>query len=192
MIPSVPSLYHEILSPEAVQDHVRQLAAAIEPWAAEAYEASGESPLAVCILRGGVLFFADLVRAIPVSLQLAFCHCRSYSSASNEALKEGVEVEMDRSVLAGRSVLLIDDICDSGGTFNYLRQFVLKHGATDVRTAAFVFRDHDRSIFRPDYAAFTFKGEDWFVGYGMEDRNKFMNLPGLYTIDPATAGEPEA
>lgn len=189
MIPTVPSHYQEILSAEAVEGHVAHLAAEITPWASEAFDESGESPLAVCILRGGVLFFSDLVRAIPVSLQLAFCHCRSYSSSTNEALKESIEVEMDRSVLNGRAVLLIDDICDSGGTFNYLRQFVLKHGARDVRTATFVFRDHERSIFRPDFAAFTYQGDDWFVGYGMEDKNRFMNLPSLYTIRPHQEGK---
>lgn len=187
MKPEVPPHYQMVLSAEAVQAHVSALAAKIEPWARESLEATGEPPLAVCILRGGVLFFADLVRAIPISLQLAFCHCRSYSSATNEALREGIEVEMDQAVLEGRAVLLVDDICDSGGTFNYLRQFVLKHGAVDVRTAAFVFRDHETSIFKPDYAAYTFRGTDWFVGYGMEDRNHFMNLGALYTMPCGTS-----
>ncbi len=185
MLPEVPSTYREILDPPAIRSHVEQLAESITPWARQAYQESGQSPLAVCILRGGVLFFSDLVRAIPVSLQLAFCQCRSYSSSSNEALKESISVEMDQSVLPGRSVLLVDDICDSGGTFHFLRQFVLKHGARDVRSAAFVFRDHHQSIFKPDYAAYTYSGEDWFVGYGMEDRNRFMNLSSLYTLPPS-------
>lgn len=184
MMPPVPSHFTEVLSPAAVREHVEKLAEEITPWASAAYASNGESPLAVCILRGGVLFFSDLVRAIPVSLQLAFCHCRSYSSETNSALQDSLEVEMEKSVLEGRNVLLIDDICDSGATFNFLRQFALKHGARDVRTAAFVFRDHQTSIFRPDYAAFTYREDDWFVGYGMEDRNRFMNLGALYTVRP--------
>jgi hypoxanthine phosphoribosyltransferase len=184
MTPEVPAHYNLELNPDQIRELVAKMAEEITPWAVEAYEKTQTPPLAVCILRGGVLFFSDLVRAIPVSMQLAFCVCRSYSSETNEALRDTIQVEMDKTVIAGRAVLLIDDICDSGGTFKYLEHFVLKHGAVDVRTAAFVFRDHHSSIFRPNYAAYTYAGDEWFVGYGMEDRNAYMNLPGLYKMAP--------
>jgi hypoxanthine phosphoribosyltransferase len=82
----------------------------------------------------------------------------------------------------GRVVLVIDDICDSGGTLQELERYLIAAGAREVRTVVLIRRLLDRPTFVPCWVGFEFTGLEWFVGYGMEDGNRWRNLPAVYTI----------
>lgn len=184
MHPNLPPHYRPYLSAGQVQSIVAHMAEAITPWARQSQEETGHQPLAICILRGAVFFFSDLLKSCPISIQPAFCSCRSYSSETNGVRLEELHADFLGADFAGRNVLLVDDICDSGRTLKLLAERVLKEGALSVKTATLIYRHRSDSLFKPDWAGVEYAGEEWFVGYGMEDKHHHMNLPGLYLIDP--------
>lgn len=180
----VPENFDLLHDAASLKRHVDQLAGEIEPWAAKVLEETGLPLLALCILRGGAFFFTDLLKACRISIEPAFCRARSYSSVENATQLGSVETTFIGTAFDGRSVLLVDDICDTGKTLAYLAADLPRRGAREVRSATLVFRDRSDSSFKPDWHAFTYGGNEWLVGYGMEDRNQYMNYPALYRLRP--------
>jgi len=118
--------------------------------------ADGEPVLVIAIMHGCVLFLADLVRELPIPLDLEFVYCKSYAGAERGVLEFGHRASLVEAI-RGRRVLLVDDIFDTGRTVNHLVEIVLEKGIPrrDVRIAV-----HDYKIrqylgkelpVRPDY-----------------------------------------
>jgi hypoxanthine phosphoribosyltransferase len=181
---TVPPHYDEVYPAPEVASGVNRVAAAISPWAAEVLEKTGKQVLGVCILRGAVFFFTDLLKAIPVSVEPGFCRCRSYRVGVNGQPAETIEVEWPEANLADRHVLLVDDICDTGRTLQFLSHYCRERGAAEVKTAVLIHRNLPDSMFHPDFAAFRYQGLEWFAGYGMDDRSWRMNYPAVYALHP--------
>lgn len=178
----VPQNFKLAFPQARISQQIERISGEISSWASSVLEKSNEQVLAVCVLRGGAFFFTDLLKAIPVSIEPSFCRTWSYSS-SNNSQKKGISVSVDDVAADSRSILLVDDICDTGRTLNKLKQVFLELGATEVRSAVLIQREVQTPHFQPDWSGFNFKGEDWFVGYGMEDKNFHANLPDIYTIE---------
>lgn len=180
----IPAHYTLAFSEEQIQTRLQALGEEIGTWAKDAEQRTGSQILAVCILRGGALFYSDLIRAIPTSTEMAFCRAWSYSSESNTQGK-GVKVAIDDVEAQGRAILMIDDICDTGATLQRLEKVFGELGAAEVRSAVCIHRSVPKPLFAPSWSAFPFGGDEWFVGYGMEDKNHYSNLRGIYTISPS-------
>lgn len=179
----VPPAFKELHSEESVQKLVRGLADEIEVYADEVLRNTNRPLLALCILRGGFLFFSDLMKACRVSIEPAFCRCQSYSSEANSTQLDTIKTNFVGTDFHNRDVLLIDDICDTGKTMRHLAEEIKAHrGARTVKSCTFVFRLRTDTVFRPDWHALSYGGEEWLVGYGMEDRNCYMNYPALYRL----------
>jgi len=178
----IPSHYDELFPTQAVEEGVRQVAAEITPWAVDVLQRTGGQVLAVCILRGAVFFFSDLLKAVPVSIEATFCRCRGYVPNVNGGLAERVAVEWSEADFKGRHVLLLDDICDTGRTMAHMRGFCVERGAVEVRAAVLVHRLLEKPFFSPDFAAFRYPGKEWLAGYGMEDSSWHMNYPAIYRL----------
>ena len=148
----------------------------------ETHEKEGQQVLAICVLRGGVFFFADLLKEIPYTVEPSFCRAMSYSSKDNSQDSE-FRLVIEPADMNGRNVLLIDDICDSGKTLKNLHEYALQNGAKEVRTAVLIHRNHDDSVYKPQYIGFEYDGPEWFAGYGMEDKNHNSNFPEVYIIE---------
>lgn len=177
----VPHHFNLLFSASEIEAKVQSVAQAMTPWVHDVTKTTGKAPLALCILRGGIFFYADLTRAIPASLELAFCRCKSYCSDEN-VQQEGILCDFMSTEVKDRHVLLIDDICDTAHTLNFMRNKCLSEGALEVRTAIALLRKREPAPFTPDWQCFTFEGEDWIAGYGMEDKNTWANAPELYTL----------
>ena len=182
--------YEELYSASVVQAAVQRLAAELTPWVREVSADSGSQVLALCVLRGGFLFFSDLLKAIPLSIQPAFVRCRSYAATSVLQPETELEVNLEDFEGEGRHVLVIDDICDSGRTLAILRSRLLAHGAASVRTVALIHRRRLDSQFTPDHKAFYYDGPEWFAGYGMDDCHRYMNYPAVYVRNAKKLGTP--
>ena len=180
----IPDHYQEIYSAEQVQDAIARIARELAPWAERVHAETGTQPLALCVLRGAFLFFADLLKAIPCSVQPAFVRCQSYSTAEVLRPEDAVRLNLDDLDVTGRQVLLIDDICDSGRTLALIKAKLLAHGAREVLTAVLIHRIHPASAFTPDHTCFQHAGPEWFAGYGMDDCHWRMNYPAVYILNP--------
>lgn len=143
-----------------------------------------EQLLAVCVLRGAVFFFADLLRSIDLPVDPMFCRAESYT-AENQKTGKGVRVSVDDIKAEGRHVLIVDDICDTGLTLLKLHNVFLGLGAKSVRSAVLIHREVEHSKYEPTFSAYTYKGNEWFVGYGLDDGGIHRAIPDVYVMKPS-------
>ncbi|RIL12387.1 MAG: hypothetical protein DCC75_00580 [Proteobacteria bacterium] len=178
----IPSNFQLVYQPQAIAGAVERMGRDIGVWADQVWRESHTDLLAIPILRGAIFFFADLVRAIPHSVEIAPARTWAYEDTENNKQRPQVQVNLEQVPAKGRSVLLVDDICDSGRTLHVLKQALLQAGARVVKSAVLVKRELPGENMDPDWIGFTYKGPEWLVGYGMDDCDRFRNLPGVYTI----------
>lgn len=181
MIREIPPDFKRLYSKEDIAYSVYKMAGRIRHWVKDTHETVGQQVLAICVLRGGVFFFADLLKEIPYTVEPSFCRAMSYSSEDNTQGNE-FRLVVEPAEMKGRYVLLVDDICDSGKTLKNLHKYALENGAEMVKTAVLIHRNHEASVYTPDYIGFEYTGPEWFAGYGMEDKNHNSNFPEVYII----------
>jgi len=181
---SLPPHLDELYPRPAIDERLDVLAATVDSWAAEAYQNSGSPLLAVCILRGGVFFFSDLLQRLATSVEPAFCRAWSYAKGMNGACEETLRLDWHGTKLDGRDVLLVDNICDSGRTLAVAWAQASQAGARSVRSITLVQRVRKDSVHTPTAAGFIYPGSEWLVGYGLRDGEARTNLPSVYRIRP--------
>jgi hypoxanthine phosphoribosyltransferase len=180
----IPSHFKLQYSNEAISKRAQELGREMSGWTSSVYNATGKDVIALPVLRGGVFFFADLVRQIEGSVEMVPVQTWAYDTTQNGTQLDSVRVNTSAVAARGRSLLVIDDICDSGRTLAALKQELLKLGAAEVRTAVLIKRILDKPSFDPDWVGFNYNGPEWFVGYGMEDSDRWRNLPSIYVMQP--------
>ena len=137
---------------------VERMGSEISDWANEVWKSSHTDLLALPVLRGGIFFFADLVREISTSVEIDSIRTWSYSSSENATQLDDIKVNLEDIPAKGRHILLIDDICDSGQTLKVLSQMLKDEGALEVRSAVLVKRVLDEETFDPDWIGFEYHG----------------------------------
>jgi len=143
----------------------------------------GRELTVVAVLKGSCVFVADLIRRLPLPLELAFVSAVSYRSGTAPGrLELGSLPPADE--VRGRSVLLVDDILDTGRTLEALLAEIRGRGARDVRTCVFLDKPARRAAgLRPDFSCF--RVDDVFVvGYGLDFAGRYRNLPFVGTLKP--------
>ena len=141
---------------------------------------AGMQPIAVCVLRGAIPFYADLIRRIDLPVTVDTITVSSYGSGTVSG-KLKVITDMRTSV-EGRDVLVVDDIIDSGRTSVALIEMLKERGAKSVRTCALLDKPSRRVVdIKGDYVGFAIPDE-FVVGYGLDWNEKFRNLPHVYTL----------
>lgn len=143
-----------------------------------------EALVAVCVLKGASVFFADLVRAIRnPHVQLDFIRLSSYgtSAESSKNIVFSKDVELP---LVGKHVLLIEDIIDTGHTLEFVLQQFAARGAASVRIAALVDKKERREVsVQADFVGFSLQ-EGFLVGYGLDYAEQYRTLPAIYEVIP--------
>lgn len=143
----------------------------------------GKPILCVGVIRGAVIFFADLVREIKHNnVYLDFVTVSSYE---NDIKSKQVSLLHDIRLSAeGEHLLIIEDIADSGKTIKFLKNHFLANGAIDVKVACFVDKPSAREVdVSVDYTAFTLSGNPFIVGYGLDLCQCYRNLKEVYEVD---------
>lgn len=167
----------EIFGPDLIQDRVRELGAQISK------DFQDRHLLAVCVLNGAFIFCADLVRSMSVETKIDFVKLSSYNDKTFSTGKIRFSMDMETSV-QGRSVLIVEDIVDSGHTVSYLSRVLEERGAESVSLCALIDKHERREVeVRVDYAGF-FLHEGFIVGYGLDYAEKYRNLPGIFQLVP--------
>lgn len=185
-----PPHFRLCYSAEHIARSIAIVATKISDWQRDLDATKAPSLIAMPVLRGGLYFFADLSRALAKPVEMQLCQSVGYILHSTNQ-SENVELQFPRSAIHGRSILLVDDICDSGRTLKKLEEELYKAGAKEVRAAVLIRRVVQPVIYEPHYVCFDHPGEEWFVGYGMEENELWRNLPGVYTVAPnGTKKEP--
>lgn len=164
----------QIRSAEEVNRAVANLAAALNA------DFRGRNPLVVSVMGGAVIFTGQLLPQLTFPLDFDYVHATRYGDAtSGGQLKWVVE---PRTPIAGRTVLLLDDILDEGVTLAAIRAHLLSLGATEVVTAVFADKDIGRAKpLHADYIGMSLPNRFVF-GYGMDVAGAWRNLPAIYAM----------
>ncbi len=126
------------------------------------------------VLRGAYIFLADLSRALTIPRRIDFIALSSYEKSSSAG---GVRLIMDARIsLAGRHVLIVEDILDSGQTLAYLLRLFEARGPASIKTCVLVRKPHRDVEVVVDYLGFDIPDE-WVVGYGLDYDDKYRALP---------------
>lgn len=137
-----------------------------------------ECPLVITVLRGSVLFAADLVRHIDCPLEMDFLSVSSYGQSTKSSGAVKILKDLDTDV-AGRDVLIVEDIIDSGLTLNYLVNYIAGQKPASIKTCSLLLRNIDPANEPPlDYYGFKIPDE-FVVGYGLDYAQMYRNLPDI-------------
>ncbi|MBO8164891.1 MAG: hypoxanthine phosphoribosyltransferase [Brevibacillus sp.] len=142
-----------------------------------------KNPLVICVLKGAVLFMADLVRQMNISLEMDFMAVSSYGSSTASSGVVRILKDLDTSV-QGRHVLIVEDIMDSGLTLSRLVELLKHREAASVKVVTLLNKPERRKVeISPDYSGFTIPDE-FVVGYGLDYAEKYRNLPFIGVLKP--------
>ena len=167
-----------LLSEEQIQNRIRELGEILTA------EYADKNPVIVGVLKGVVVFYADMIRQIKVPCQLDFMWLSSYSGA-NSTGKMLVRQDVTADI-AGRHVLILEDIFDTGSslefTVNHLKE---KHPAS-IKICTLLDKPERRRegvTLQADYVGFTIPNA-FVVGYGLDYNEKYRNLPYVGILKP--------
>jgi hypoxanthine phosphoribosyltransferase len=148
---------------------------------------AGREILAVGVLKGAAFFYTDLVRHIARPLVVDFLRAGSYGGRTSTSGEVRIFTDEDAADVAGRHVLIVEDIVDSGVTMQYLRKLFLAKDPASLATCTLLDKPARRRIEVPlDYVGF--KVADVFVvGYGMDHGDRYRNLPYIAALDEVQA-----
>lgn len=149
-----------------------------------ATDSVGQVPLLVGILKGSVLFAADLMRAVGGPVEIDFMAVSSYGDATESSGVVRIVKDLDEPV-AGRHVILVEDIIDSGLTMKYLLEHITAQGPASVRTCSLLVREGQQAPdVQVDYVGFEIPPA-FVIGYGLDVAQRYRNLPyiAVYTGD---------
>ncbi len=162
-----------------------QIARRIEELAGEITECyRGKELTVLVLLKGSVVFLADLIRRLPLKIRLEMMSASSYPAGAvdSQELRFAVPAEAE---LAGKDVLIVDDILDTGRTLRAICQEVKSRKSGSVRTCVLLKKDRPETVDRiePDFCGFAIEPE-FVVGYGLDFNDLYRNLPDICTLQP--------
>ncbi len=133
-------------------------------------------PIAVCILKGSTVFFADLCRQMDCDLQMDFIVASSYGAGTESSGRVNIKKDLDNDI-TGRHVLLVEDIIDSGNTLFCLKRALLERNPVSVKIVTLLNkRERRTSPIEADFCGFSIPNE-FVVGYGLDYNERYRNLP---------------
>ena len=141
-----------------------------------AQDPRGLPPILVCVLRGAIMFMADLLRHLPIAVECDFIQVASYGNGTAPGAVRLIN-DLD-SPIQERDVLIVEDIIDSGYTINYLRRNLGARKPASLRICTLI----DKVCRREDpvdisYTGFVLEQNVFIVGYGMDYAGMYRNLP---------------
>ncbi|WP_425269359.1 hypoxanthine phosphoribosyltransferase [Leptospira andrefontaineae] len=164
--------FQTLFSEEMIIARVRELGLQI------ASDYIEKNPIFVCVLRGGVYFFSDLTKAVPIPIELDFIQARSYIGTESSGNVELIK-DLD-SEIAGRDVLIVEDIVDTGRTLKFLISHILSKKPNSLEIASLLFKEGGEEVGYPiKYVGWNI-GKEFVIGYGLDYDGKFRNLPGVF------------
>ena len=166
-----------LISEEELAARVKQLGEQIS----KDYE--GKDLMMVSVLKGSVVFMADLMRAITINASIDFMSVSSYGSGTKTSGVVRIIKDLNED-LNGKDILIVEDILDSGMTLSYLRKHIMGKGAASIKIATLLDKPERRKVdVYPDYKGFVVPDE-FVVGYGLDYDEKYRNLPYVGILKP--------
>ena len=166
-----------LITGEEIQRRVRELGEQITR------DFQGEEVLLVGILKGAVIFFADLARQIDLPVKMDFMAISSYGSATKSTGVVRILKDLDRDI-TGQNVIIVEDIVDSGMSLSFLKENLLSRGAKTLKICVLLDKPERRRIdIDVDYWGFVVPDE-FVVGYGLDYAEYYRAMPDIGVLKP--------
>jgi hypoxanthine phosphoribosyltransferase len=179
---------HVLIDRDRIARRVRDMASAIAADLAADLEKEKvdheDRVVLVPIMTGAMIFAADLVREMPIKLSLGLVTISSYPGQSVVSRGAHLASDLPRN-LAGKHVVVIDDILDSGQTLDLVRKAIYAQGAASVRLCVLLRKAVERVVdIQPEYVGFEIP-DAFVVGYGLDYDGYYRNYPEIGTLSAA-------
>lgn len=143
----------------------------------------GKDLLMISVLKGSVVFMADLMRALDIPASIDFMAVSSYGAGMKSSGVVKIMKDID-IVLEGKDLLVVEDILDSGMTLSYLKELLCGRNPASIKVATLLDKPARRTAdIQADYAGFEVPDE-FLVGYGLDFAEKYRNLPFIGVLRP--------
>jgi hypoxanthine phosphoribosyltransferase len=166
-----------LISGERIRNRIRGLAGEIS----SSYAGSRSPLLAVCVLKGAFIFFADLLRGLELDPEIDFVRMASYGdhSTRDADIRFTKDLEVDP---AGKHVLIVEDIVDTGHTVRYLQDVLAGRNPESVAVCSLIHKHERKEVeVGVDFCGFTLES-GFVVGYGLDFAEKYRRLDGIYEV----------
>ncbi len=167
-----------LLTEEQIQEKVRELADILNA------EYAGKDPVFVGVMKGVVMFFADMMKRIDIPCQMDFMWISSYAgtqSTGNMVLKKDLSAD-----IKGRHVVILEDIYDTGSSLDFTCRHLLSKEPASLKVCTLLDKPERRKpgiTLQPDYTGFVIENE-FVVGYGLDFNEHYRNLPYIGVLKP--------
>lgn len=167
-----------LFTEEQIQAKVKELAAQLSK------EYAGKDPVFVGVLKGVVIFFADMVRNIDIPCEIDFMSIASYSGTTSTGR---TDIRKDVSVdIKGRHVVILEDIFDTGTSLTFTVNHLLNKQPASLKVCTFLDKPERRRpgiTLKPDYTGYVIPNK-FVVGYGLDYNEHYRNLPYIGVLKP--------
>ena len=164
-----------LIDEEQINKRAKELGAQISA------DYAGKTPLIVCVLRGSVIFYAQLVKNINIPCNLDFMCLSSYSGTQSGGK---VRMMLDlREDIKNRHVILVEDIVDTGTTAKYMADLLATRSPASVTICTLLDKPSNREVeVKPKYTGFSIENE-FVIGYGLDYNELYRNIPFIGVFD---------
>lgn len=165
-----PNVDYVMLTEQQIKRRTKAVAKQLD----KLYE--GRTPVVVCILKGSVLFFSDLIKNMKSSLTIDFMAVSSYGNGTKSTGELKIIKDLTTDI-EGRDVLIVEDIIDSGNTLYHLKKMLNARAPSSVNIVTLLDKPQRREVpMEPEYTCFVIEDE-FVVGYGLDYAEEYRNLP---------------
>ena len=173
-----PDIEEILLDEQDIKDIVKKVGAEITR------DYADKNPLVIAVLRGAVVFMADIMRAIECPLSIDFMAVSSYGDGVKSSGVVRIVKDLDTKI-EGRHVIIVEDVLDSGLTLSYLVRMLQSRNPASIEIAAFLVKDIEgkRPAIDPRYVG-THVPDKFVVGYGLDYVERYRNLPFVGVLKP--------
>lgn len=174
-----PDIEEILLDEQDIKDIVNKVGAEITR------DYADKNPLVIAVLRGAVVFMADIMRAIECPLSIDFMAVSSYGDGVKSSGVVRIVKDLDTKI-EGRHVIIVEDVLDSGLTLSYLVRMLKSRNPASIEIAAFLVKDIEgkRPAVDPRYVG-THVPDKFVVGYGLDYAERYRNLPFVGVLKPS-------
>lgn len=173
-----PDIEEILLDEQDIKDIVKKVGAEITR------DYADKNPLVIAVLRGAVVFMADIMRAIECPLSIDFMAVSSYGDGVKSSGVVRIVKDLDTKI-EGRHVIIVEDVLDSGLTLSYLVRMLHSRNPASIEIAALLVKDIEgkRPAIDPRYVG-THVPDKFVVGYGLDYAERYRNLPFVGVLKP--------
>ncbi len=170
-----------LLSGEQLQTRVAELGVALSA------DYADRDPVLVSVLKGSIIFLADLIRSMEIPLSLDLMEVSSYGAGTESSGQVRILKDLSKPI-EGRHIIVVEDIIDTGLTLNYLLKYLADKNPASVRIVCLLDKPARRLAEIPiDYRGFTIP-DRFVIGYGLDYDERYRNLPYIGVLRPSVYG----